>query len=68
MRDALIDFKHYFSVNLRVLEMFRKTNYICTISPLFREKVSQRFVSYLSRIGLPAYKEQVAENPQNCLD
>jgi hypothetical protein len=66
LRDSMIDFKHYFSVSLRVLEMFRKTNYVCTISPLCREKVSHRFVSFLSRIGLPANKEQTAEKPQKC--
>jgi hypothetical protein len=65
IRDSIIDFKHYFSVSLRELKVLRKTNYICTISQLYREKVSHRFVSYLSRIGLPVSKEQNAQVSQS---
>jgi hypothetical protein len=50
---SIIDFKHYFTVTLEELTVNKKANYIRTIKPLFREKVSQRFSSYLSRIGLP---------------
>ncbi len=68
LSESLIDFKHYFSVSLMELELLRKTNYICTISPLYREKVSHRFVSFLSRIGLPASKELTANKLPNCPD
>ncbi len=50
---SVIDFKHYFSVNIEQLERLRSTNYICTVDELFRERISQRFAEYLSRIGLP---------------
>ena len=50
---SIIDFKHFFTVNLEDLEANKQPNYICTISQLFREKVSHRFANYLSRIGLP---------------
>ncbi len=50
---SVIDFKHYFSVNIEQLEQLRSTNYICTVEELFRERISQRFAEYLSRIGLP---------------
>ena len=51
--DSVIDFKHYFSVSLQKLEKLGTTNYVCTVEPLWREKISQRFASFLSRIGLP---------------
>lgn len=50
---SVIDFKHYFTVNVEYLKKHKKTNFICQLGPLFREDVSQRFASYLSRIGLP---------------
>ncbi len=59
--DSIIDFKHYFSVNVRYLHQLRKTNFVCRIAPLFREDVSQRFSAYLSRIGLPTSERDVCE-------
>lgn len=50
---SVIDFKHYFSVNAKHLTALKTSNYVCGLSPLFREDVSQRFASFLSRIGLP---------------
>ena len=50
---SVIDFKHYFTVNVEYLKKYKKDNFICQISPLFREDISQRFSSFLSRIGLP---------------
>lgn len=50
---SVIDFKHYFSVNVEVLLKIKKDQYVCQISPLWRESISQRFASFLSRIGLP---------------
>lgn len=51
--SSVIDFKHYFTVNVEYLKRHKRTKYVCQIGPLFREDVSQRFSSYLSRIGLP---------------
>ena len=49
---SVIDFKHYFSVNVEYLR--RKTSdFVCQVSPLYREDISHRFASFLSRIGLP---------------
>lgn len=53
---SVIDFKHYFSTNANYLTQLRTTSYVCTLSPLYREDVSQRFSSFLSRIGLPELK------------
>lgn len=50
---SIIDFKHYFSVNIEYLRNIKKTNFICRVSELYREDISQRFASFLSRIGLP---------------
>lgn len=50
---SIIDFKHYFSVNVEYLRKFKKSNFICKVSELYREDISLRFANYLSRIGLP---------------
>lgn len=50
---SVIDFKHYFSINVVYLKEHKKNNYVCQLSELYREDVSQRFSYYLSRIGLP---------------
>jgi len=51
---TVIDFKHYFTVTITYLESIRSTNFICKIQQLYREDISQRFASFLSRIGLPS--------------
>lgn len=51
---SVVDFKHYFSVNIKQLKKLRATHFVCRLSSLYREDVSQRFASYLARIGLPA--------------
>ena len=54
--NSVIDFKHYFSVNIEALSIKKKTNFIGKVPALFRERISQRFSNFLSRIGLPAPK------------
>lgn len=49
----VIDFKHYFSVNSYYLKVNKKTNFVCSVSPIYREDVSLRFANFLARIGLP---------------
>lgn len=51
---SVIDFKHYFSVDVLYLNRLNPTNFICKVSALYREDISQRFTSFLSRIGLPS--------------
>ncbi len=53
IQPSIIDFKHYFSINLEYLRYEKKEDYICQVSSLYREDISQRFSSFLSRIGLP---------------
>lgn len=50
---SVIDFKHYFSVNVSQLKKHKKKEFICQLADLYREDVSQRFSSFLARIGLP---------------
>jgi hypothetical protein len=50
---SIIDFKHYFSVNVEYLIAQKQRDFVCQIAPLYRESISQRFTSFLSRIGLP---------------
>jgi hypothetical protein len=50
---SVVDFKHYFSLSLEYLEENYAQQFICCISELFRESISQRFSNYLARIALP---------------
>lgn len=50
---SMIDFKHYFTVSVEYLEKAKDRSYVCSVSPLFREDISQRFANFLARIGLP---------------
>ena len=54
---GVIDFKHYFSVNVEYLRKLKEQNFVCAVSALFREDISQRFANFLSRIGLPEMKK-----------
>lgn len=50
---SVIDFKQYFSMSVVELTEHKKSNFLCKLGDLYREDVSQRYSSYLSRIGLP---------------
>ena len=50
--ELLIDFKHYFTIN-RNCVYSDISKRLCSIDDLFREKISQRFSYFISRIGLP---------------
>ncbi|HAU1838693.1 TPA: hypothetical protein RJX18_000189 [Legionella pneumophila] len=50
---SIIDFKHYFSVNVKYLKEHKRNNFVCQIGELYREQISARFSAYLARIGLP---------------
>ena len=50
---TIIDFKHYFSININQLLSCRTENFVCRLSELYREDLSLRFANFLSRIGLP---------------
>lgn len=49
----VIDFKHYFSVNTQKLQCHKEKSFVCSIAPIYRESLSQRFSYFLSRIGIP---------------
>jgi hypothetical protein len=51
--NSIIDFKHYFSVNVNYLKNSKKAGFVCKVSELYREQITQRFSNFLSRIGLP---------------
>ncbi len=51
--ELIIDFKHFFTVSSDMMySLFN--NRICSMDDLYKEKISQRFAYYLSRIGLPS--------------
>lgn len=50
---GVIDFKHYFSVNIDYLKQKKKKDFLCKVSEIYREQITLRFSNFLSRIGLP---------------
>jgi hypothetical protein len=40
-------------VNVTYLDNVRPAQFVCSLSELYREDLSQRFAGYLARIGLP---------------
>jgi hypothetical protein len=57
MPELIIDFKHFFTIN-RDLLYANLSNRLCSLDDLYKEKISQRFSYFLSRIALP---DQVME-------
>lgn len=53
--DYIIDFRYFFTADIK---QFTKEKYVMSLDDLFREKVTQRFSNYLSRIGLPIVNEE----------
>ena len=52
--ELVLDFKRYRTVPRETLmECMANGHAIAALKPLFRERLSQRFANYLSRIGLP---------------
>jgi hypothetical protein len=51
--DSVIDFKHYFSVNVAYLKQLKRTHFVRRVAEIYREDISLRFANFLSRIGLP---------------
>lgn len=51
--SSVLDFKQYFAVDIKYLNSISKSNFVCKIPELYREDISHRFSSFLSRIGLP---------------
>ena len=51
--DSVVDFKHYFSVPVDKLKKVKREQWVCKVAEIYREDISQRFASFLSRIGLP---------------
>lgn len=58
---SVIDFKHYFSATVKYLMGLKPTTYVCSVAPLFREDIAQRFAAYLARVGLPDLRFAIAE-------
>lgn len=50
---SIVDFKHYFSVNIEQVKINKKLKFVCRLAALHREDLSQRFAAFLARIGLP---------------
>ncbi len=49
-QEGLVDFKHFFTVPLSQLN---QGNYLTKLAQFHREKLSHRFSSFLSRVGIP---------------
>lgn len=62
-KNYIIDFKHYFSISVKQL-LNKKLNihngdYVWSLPALHRERLTQRFCNYLSRIGLPPSQKEL---------
>ena len=51
--DSVIDFKIYFTISFESLLKKYKEFYVISLNELFREALSQKYINYLGRIGLP---------------
>ena len=60
----VIDFKHYFSISIAYLQKVKDVNFERALDLLYRERLSQRFANYLSRIGLPDKKKTANQKCQ----
>ncbi|MBI2871198.1 MAG: hypothetical protein HYY14_05745 [Candidatus Omnitrophica bacterium] len=58
---SVIDFKHYFSATVKYLLELKPTACVCSVAPLFREDIAQRFAAYLARVGLPEFAAAIEE-------
>jgi hypothetical protein len=58
--NLIIDFKHYFTLSRDVFyEKYLNTSYLASITILFREELSIRFSTFISRIGIPDNMEEI---------
>jgi hypothetical protein len=60
---SIVDFKHYFSVHIDYLSRIRSKSFVCRLSELYREDLSQHFAGYLARIGLPDLHPPAPSSP-----
>lgn len=65
--ELIIDFKHYYTVSTDYIYSIYHNKYLAALNPLFRENLSHRFSSYLSRIGLPEFGVPGAITPPSSL-
>jgi hypothetical protein len=63
--SSIVDFKHYFSVSVEYLKKRKRVHFVCQLATLYREDLSLRFASFLSRIGLPAEKRRPLARPES---
>lgn len=51
--EFVIDFKHFYTITREIIYNNYNKTYICSVSELYRENLSQRFTNFLWRIWLP---------------
>lgn len=51
--NLVIDFKRHYTLPTHYIYSIFKESYVGSLNELYRERLSQRFFNYLSRIGLP---------------
>lgn len=52
MDDAIIDYKHYFTVPAKYL-LKERENRICRLDSIYAEQITLKFATYLSRVAIP---------------
>ena len=51
--DAVLDFKHVFSLPMKQLRTMRRLQRVCTLDDLYIDQIVNKMCAYISRIGLP---------------
>ena len=59
LEDSIIDFRYYFTVPIK---KFNKENYEFSLYPIYIDKITQSFASYISRIPLPIELDKIPKS------
>lgn len=51
--EAVIDFKHVFSIPMKQLRSIREEQRVCTLNELYIDQIVNKLCAYIARIGLP---------------
>ena len=63
--SSVIDFKHFFTVPYTYLKNLNSENYVFSVEPIYRERISQRFANYLSIIGLHCDEDRLSNDSED---
>ena len=53
VQELVIDFKHVYTIKREIIYSHMETLYVASMAELYRENLTQRYCSFLGRVGLP---------------